>query len=76
MMDEEYHGRELRRLERKMAKLEAGGPVPAFDELVAFRTKLDARPATRTVKEVRDVFREVSSRTSTKDLNELNAGEV
>jgi len=73
MSDEEYHGRELRRLEQKAAR--AATPAPAFDELAAFRAKLEARPTARAAKEVRDVFRGGSFESSSKRLEELAPGE-
>lgn len=72
--DEEFHDRELRRLEQKAAKALLPAP-PAFDELAAFRMKLEARPAARVVKEVRDVFRGALFRQSDKRLEDLVAGE-
>lgn len=76
MADEEYHGRELRRLEQKAAsKGLAGSPTPAFDDLPAFLVKLRARQApSKDVKEVRAVFRGSAFSPSLSTLARLSTG--
>lgn len=74
-MDEEYHGRELRRLEQKAAKQRtsttSSGPA-TFDDLATFDKDLASRRAKSGTKEVRAVYAGHSRPPSAKALGELD----